>query len=310
MRLLLGFFKLVRLPNLVFIALTQFLFNFCIFHQLYTTSNFYFVDISFYYLTTASVLIAAGGYVINDYFDVNIDEVNKPSKMVVDKIISRRWAIAWHFILSSAGLVFTYLALDMHRQWYLLLFNLASIILLWLYSTNFKKSFLIGNLIISLLVAWTICVVFFSKMYPINALQLASSVQARFFRFMILYSAFAFLVTFIRELIKDVEDMPGDSKFGCKTFPIVLGVSVSRFFISFLLVLLILLLIVVEVYVLQFGWWLMEIYSFVFILIPSVTILIKTKKATTTEDFHALSSKMKWVMLAGILSMLFFVIYI
>ena len=65
----------------------------------------------------ASILIAAGGYVINDYFDVNIDEVNKPSKMVVDKIISRRWAIAWHFILSAAGLVFTWLALDINRQW-------------------------------------------------------------------------------------------------------------------------------------------------------------------------------------------------
>ena len=310
MRLLFGFFKLVRLPNLVFIALTQFLFNFCIFHQLYSSAYFYFADTSFYYLTAASVLIAAGGYVINDYFDVNIDEINKPQKMVVDKLISRRWAIAWHFILSAAGLVFTYLALDMPRQWYLLIFNLASVVLLWLYSTNFKKSFLVGNLIISFLVAWTIGVVFFSKMYPVNALQLASNAQARFFRFMILYAAFAFLVTFIRELIKDVEDMPGDSKFDSRTFPIVFGVSVSRLFISFQLVLLILLLIVVEIYVLQFGWWLMVIYSFVFILIPSTSILFKIKKANKTEDFRLLSSKMKWIMLAGILSMLFFVIYI
>ncbi|HET9431306.1 MAG TPA: UbiA family prenyltransferase, partial [Chitinophagaceae bacterium] len=107
MRLIVAFFKLVRLPNLLFIALTQVLFQYCIFYPLYRDSISKSDDRAFMLLVMASVLIAAAGYIINDYFDINIDEVNKPSRMVVDKLIHRRWAIAWHFILSAAGVLLT-----------------------------------------------------------------------------------------------------------------------------------------------------------------------------------------------------------
>ena len=102
MQLLLGFFRLVRLPNLVFIALAQGLFQFAIYQPIYANQIPAGDTTRFWWLLLASVLIAAGGYVINDYFDVNIDEVNKPEALVVDKIIGRRWAMAWHFLLSGA----------------------------------------------------------------------------------------------------------------------------------------------------------------------------------------------------------------
>jgi 4-hydroxybenzoate polyprenyltransferase len=108
MKLLLAFFRLIRWPNLFFIALTQFLFYYCIiipslpsdyfFQQKALTPNL------FYYLVIASVLIAAAGYIINDYFDINIDQVNKPAKMVVQKIISRHWAILFHLLITLAGI--------------------------------------------------------------------------------------------------------------------------------------------------------------------------------------------------------------
>ena len=108
MKLLLGFFKLIRLPNLFFIALTQLLFQYCIYQPLYEGQVPSDDLLRFTFILFGSLFIAAGGYVINDYFDVDIDEVNKPNALVVGRIISRRWAIAWHFMLSTAGLIFTH----------------------------------------------------------------------------------------------------------------------------------------------------------------------------------------------------------
>src|SRR6186713_3472270 len=111
MRLIAAFFKMIRLPNLLFIALTQVLFLLCIYYPLYK-DVIAATDIkNFILLVFASLFIAAAGYIINDYFDINIDEVNKPERMVVDKFISRRWAIAWHFVFSAIAILLTMLAL-------------------------------------------------------------------------------------------------------------------------------------------------------------------------------------------------------
>src|SRR5690242_7806162 len=98
MSLVAAFLKLVRMPTLIFIDLTQILFQYCIYRSLYEGSIPPDDTRNFILLSLASILIAAAGYIINDYFDINIDEVNKPERMVVDKLINRRWAIAWHFI--------------------------------------------------------------------------------------------------------------------------------------------------------------------------------------------------------------------
>ena len=115
MKLIAAFFKLVRLPNLFFIALTQVLLQYCIYQPLYKGNIPNNDTLHFVFLVLASLLIAAAGYIINDYFDINIDEVNKPEKMVVDKIINRRWAIAWHFMLNSLGLLFSFLAFHLQK---------------------------------------------------------------------------------------------------------------------------------------------------------------------------------------------------
>src|SRR5688572_33495232 len=118
MRLMAAFLKLVRLPNLFFIALSQVLFQYCIYRPMYEGSIPANDTLHFIFLMLASVSIAAAGYIINDYFDINIDEVNKPNRMIVDKVISRRWAIAWHFMLITVGLVLTILALPIMQKWY------------------------------------------------------------------------------------------------------------------------------------------------------------------------------------------------
>lgn len=307
MRLIAAFFRLVRLPNLFFMALTQVLFQFCIYLPLYRGAVPADDGWRFTLLVFASLFIAAGGYVINDYFDINIDEVNRPKRMVVDKVIHRRWAIAWHFMLSGAGIILTALALPLMHKWYLVVANIACIVLLWFYSTNFKKSLLTGNIVISLLTAWTILIIFFSKVEPQDAF---GGEHHRFFRLAVLYAGFAFIISLVREAIKDMEDMPGDVRYGCRTMPIVWGVNATKVYAAVWLIVLIAVLVILQVYVLQFNWWMAVAYSVPCIVFPLLILLFKLRKSHTTADFHQLSVLTKLVMLTGIISMAFFYYYL
>lgn len=310
MRLIAAFFKMIRLQNLVFIALTQALFQICIYYPLYEGSIPQHDTRNFILLVIASLFIAAAGYIINDYFDINIDEVNKPEKMVVDKVISRRWAIAWHFILSSAGIVVTALALPVFEKWYLLAGNILCVILLWLYSTTFKQKLLIGNIIISLLAGWTILLLFFSKVSIADAFMTDHPGQPKLFRFAFLYAGFAFIISLIREAIKDIEDMPGDARYGCRTMPIVWGINATKVYVAVWMIILLAILVVIQVYVLQFRWWWAVVYCVLFIIAPLVLIFLKLFRASSTTDYHKLSSLTKRTMLTGILSMIFFYFYL
>lgn len=307
MKLIFAFLRLVRWPNLVFIVITQFLFEWCIYARVYpmqfeSSNHFQFSLILF-----ASVFIAAAGYIINDYFDQNIDQINKPTKMVVNTIINRRWVIFWHMVLSLAGLFFTMLALPIQLYWHLVLGNLVAILLLWFYSTNFKKQLLIGNIIISLLTAWVILILFFAK-FPLilNELILVDHDKVRFFRLSILYASFAFIISLVREVVKDMEDIEGDQKYGCTTMPIVWGIRVSKVFVAVWMVVLIAALIILQFYVLGLGWWQSALYCFVLIILPLLVILKKLYHANSPESFHTVSTWIKLVMFTGIVSMLFF----
>lgn len=310
MRLIAAFLKMIRLPNLFFIALTQALFQFCIYYPLYRGSIPERDTFSFIFLVAASVFIAAAGYIINDYFDMNIDEVNKPEQMVVGKLISRRWAIAWHFMLSFTGIAFTIIALPFPHKWYLALANVFCVVLLWFYSTTFKAKLLIGNIIISLLTAWTILILFFTKISVAGAISPEHHSQPKLFRFAFLYAGFAFIISLVREAIKDIEDMAGDARYGCRTMPIVWGVNTTKVYTAIWLVILVITLSVTQIYILQFRWWWAVVYCVLFIIAPLINILLRLFRANTTPQYHALSSQSKFVMLTGILSMIFFYFYL
>ena len=135
-----AFFRLVRWPNLVFILLTQFLFEYCIYARVYQGQTGYGIfDTGFFMLAISSVLIAAGGYIINDYFDLNIDEVNKPDRVIVSKIISRRWIIFWHMAVTITGLCCVLFFFPFKNFWHVFILDAGTALLLWLYSVKFKK---------------------------------------------------------------------------------------------------------------------------------------------------------------------------
>ena len=304
MTLVRAFFHLVRWQNLFFILLTQVLFYFCIYYPLYETHN----SKRLILLMLASVFIAAAGYIINDYFDLNIDQINKPDKNVIDRIIHRRWAIIWHLVLSVSGIVLTTLAVG-PGHWYLILTNTACVLLLWFYSTSFKRRLLIGNWVISLLTAWTILVFFFAFSSPGDAFKTSDPLSAKFFRLSFLYGGFAFIISLIREAIKDMEDMKGDARYGCKTLPIVAGIRTTKIYTAVWISVLVATLIILQFYVLQFGWWPSVVYALLLVIVPLLYVLQKLRKAYLSRHFAALSSATKWIMLSGILSMIFFLFY-
>jgi 4-hydroxybenzoate polyprenyltransferase len=304
MKLIGAFLRLIRLPNLAFIVLTQLLFYYCVYQPLYHSKS----DRMVVWLVVSSVFIAAAGYIINDYFDLNIDQINKPKKNVFVKDINRRWAIIWHFGLSILGVVTTWLAVGLHK-WYIIAANIFCVALLWFYSTSFKKQLLIGNVVISLLTSWTVLILFFAFTEPRNAILGNNPEISKFFRVSFLYAGFAFVGTLIREAIKDMEDMEGDERYGCRTLPIVAGIRSTKIYVTIWLVVLIVSLCLLQLYVLQFRWWIAVLYSVILVIIPLVYLLIQLAPSTTAKQFHFLSQLCKMIMLAGILSMLFFRMY-
>lgn len=308
MNVLSAFFKLVRLPNLFFIILTQLLFRFFILRFVYINAEGSpGMKLSlplFYWLVFASVCIAAAGYIINDYFDINIDLVNKPEKIIIDRYIKRRWAIVLHIVLSFTGFIIScYIGYRLNNL-YIPIFNLFAIIALWFYSTTFKKKLLIGNIIISLLTAWVILVLTFSE-YRFRLVS-PEEYWKRLIKLSFIYAGFAFISSLIREVIKDMEDMPGDAKYSCTTMPIVWGIQVSKVFVAVWLVVIIATVTAIQIYVIQLGWWLSAIYSLAVIIIPLIWMLPKLYYAHSAKEFHRLSTTIKLIMLAGILSMIFF----
>jgi 4-hydroxybenzoate polyprenyltransferase len=312
MKLIFAFFRLVRWNNLLFIILTQFLFYYFILLPSFdqqTTSAYKNLLIPFYFylLCASSVLIAAAGYIINDYFDLNIDRLNKPDKLVVEKIIKRRWTILWHWILSSLGiLIGAYVSWRIHNI-IILLSHITCALLLWFYSTTFKRKLLIGNIIVSLLTAWVIMVLYFCEfkheflLHPVY-----HQVLSRMFKFAILYSGFAFIISLVREVIKDIEDMQGDAAYHCRTMPIVWGTNAAKIFAATWLIVLIASLVVIEFYVLQYRWFWGVLYCAVLIVIPLLVVFRDLYRATSTKDYHRLSNFIKIIMITGVLSMIFF----
>lgn len=314
MKLVLAFIKLIRLPNLFFIGLTQVLFHYCIILPIFQNGAAEPVFNNFYLmlLIISSVLIAAAGYIINDYFDINIDQVNKPQMNVVDNIISRRWAMLWHSLFSFIGVAIGfYIGWKLNIFW-LGLMNFFCSVLLFVYSTTFKKQLLSGNLIISILTSWSVSVLGLSTFYIVlnNPDTHLITENSKILRFTILYGAFAFIISLIREAIKDMEDLHGDEKYGCRTMPIVWGVNATKVYTAVWLCVLIGLLLIIQIYLLQYNWWWPVLYGFVFITSVCLMIFRNLFRASASGDFHRLSKQSKIVMLTGILSMIFFYFYL
>jgi 4-hydroxybenzoate polyprenyltransferase len=315
MKLAAAFFRLVRFPNLVFIAVTQILFYYGVilpFAQGVSGASLHMQVDVFWALVAASVTIAAGGYIINDYFDLNIDRVNRPSSLVIEKSIKRRWAMVWHIVLSFAGLVLSFYVGYRLGNPLIGLGNLLVVILLWFYSTTFKKQLLVGNVVISLLTAWVVLILYACE----TQLDLANleapqrEYLSSVFKTAVLYGGFAFVISLVREVVKDMEDMEGDARYHCRTMPIAWGIPVTRSFTITWMIVLAAAVLILVVYTLQIHWWWMAIFMAVAVFLPSLLFMHRIRHASRSVEFAKHSRLLKGIMLAGIVSMVFFKIYL
>lgn len=266
--------RLTRFWNLAIIGLAQY------FTAYFLIGAFTVQDWRLLLLSVTTIMIAAGGYIINDYYDIKIDLINKPDRVVIGKGVTRRYAILFHTALSVSGV-----GLGLLLGWRIALINFLSAFLLWLYSNNLKRQPFIGNLAVALLTGMSIFIV--NVFYqPYNSLVL-------------IYALFAFSMTLVREIIKDMEDWKGDNSFGCRTLPIVWGIRKTKVLLYVFLV-----LFAISVLVLNRLYVGLPLYYFlIFLFIPLIYLGKRLIRADTIRDFTKLSSLCKMIMLLGIGSM-------
>ncbi len=301
-----AFLKLVRIENLFIIAITQICIKYLVFEPINYFSSF--TPFLFSLSLISTILIAAAGYIINDYFDVKTDKINRPDAVVVDVTIKRRWAMVLHIMLNSIGLLIgIYLAIKCH-QIKLILIQAISILLLWFYSTHFKKQLLTGNLIVSILTATIpLLPIVYDYYFSVNGSIIELIAFNSFIKVLIIivigYSCFAFLTSFAREVIKDMEDFKGDVQTGCKTMPIVWGIITSKVVVFFTLIITIMFLLLASIKFFGEGELLAFYYIILALIVPICFMIFIIIKAKNSKQYKMASLLLKLIMLLGIVFM-------
>lgn len=274
--LVFNYLKMIRALNLFMVALTQYL------TAIFLISNGnnwleILTNKGFFLLVSSTVIITSAGYLINDYYDIKIDYVNRPDRVQVGKTLKRRWVIVSHTALNLLGI-----AIGFYISPVIGIINFFAAFFLWLYSNQLKRLPFIGNFVIASLTGTTLFLVgeFFGQR-----------------EYLILtYAIFAGFITLVREIIKDMEDLKGDERFGCKTLPIIWGIANTKKFIYLIILL--------------FGitvWLMISSISVVLpfaLIITLILLIFGLAKADTVREYHRLSTYCKLIMLLGVISMI------
>lgn len=297
--------KHLRTPNLVMIAFLMISIRYFLMAPIIQSNELHLLlsHWSFAGLILSCVLIAAGGYLINDYYDQVADAINKPAK----KLQSPEKALHWYGVLSVSGI-----ALGAVVGWQAGLLNLAIIhiiitFLLWKYAESWKGVPLLGHLVVA---SFLVVLVFLPLLYEyiaVSVLYREAAASARYLLYATLaYACFAYLSTLVRELAKAIQDTEGDLAAGYNTLPIKYGIAFTRRLAAVLQLITILLLVLFLVMQIQSQSWYTAAYLFTAVLLPGALALVSLLNSTQTSDYASVSSRMKWFMLGGIGSMAFF----
>ncbi|MCB7480422.1 geranylgeranylglycerol-phosphate geranylgeranyltransferase [Christiangramia sediminis] len=295
---MLHFLKLIRVGNLIFIALTMFLIKYGLFEpfEVAITLNLF----GFSMLVLAVVCVAASGYVINDIFDVSADLKNKPKRTIIGNQISEKTAYRLFFILNiiGVGLGF-YLSNMIGRPGFVAFFIFGSAIL-YIYNSQFQQSILIGNILVSIIVGLIPVGVGLYDLLPAITPQ-NQQTQSVIFSILIDYSIFAFLINLLREIVKDQEDIDGDYNAGYKTLPIVLGKKRTNR-ILFVAALLPLGFLIYYIYQYLFENVSAVVYALFLLVAPLLFFLVNIWTAQKKSEFTRLSLILKFVLFFGLIS--------
>lgn len=296
------YLRLVRYQNLLLLALAQFLVRYGIIIPMgadVSLSNFQFT-----LLILATVLIAAAGNLINDFYDIHIDRVNKPEQVLIGKSVSPKTANNLYIALTASGVgIGFYLANSIGKPEFAALFIAVSATL-YIYASNLKAMLLVGNLIISLLVAISILLVpIFDLMSAITPENKA--LNNTIFRLILQFAGFAFFTNFIREIVKDLLDINGDKKGNINSLPILIGRK-RTVKIVFLLAILLLFCVLYFMNNALYDQKTPMLYFLFAIVAPLIYFIIKSWDASKNKEYRLLSLLLKVVMTTGVLAMLLY----
>lgn len=296
------YLSLVRYQNLILLALMQLVFRYGFLeHEMVVLA---LNDWQYLLLVLATVLIAAAGYVINDIFDQEADAINRPNHQLVGKSISETAAYNLYVGLNliGVGLGF-YLSNVIEKPSFATIFIFIAACL-YFYATTLKGIILVGNFVVAFILALSVLIIGIFDLYPMTFHGNQNQMRV-LFSILTDYAVFAFLINFIREIIKDAEDVKGDFNQGIQTLPIILGINrTAKVIFGLLLIPVLLVFWYINTYLMQNELYLAVIYLLVLVLSPLLYSLVKSWNAKTIKEFHHLSQILKIIIFFGICSIL------
>ncbi|SDH09264.1 4-hydroxybenzoate polyprenyltransferase [Flavobacterium omnivorum] len=297
-KLFMNFLKLIRYQNLLMLAFMQLIFRYGFFKI--QNVPLALTDWQYWLLVLSTVLLAAGGYIINNIFDQDTDNNNNPNSVIVGKSISENQAYNLYGIVTVAGvLIGFYLSNMIQKPGFASLFILIAAAL-YLYASSLKQMMLIGNIIVALLLSFSVLIIGFFDLYPAAGIDKPQQMRI-FFSILLDYAIFAFMINLLREIVKDIEDIQGDYNQGMNTLPIAIGKSKTAKIVCVLsLIPLSFILYYINKYLIEVVF--VTVYLLVFVVGPLLFFTIKIWTATSKKEFHNLSSLLKLILFFGILS--------
>lgn len=251
------------------------------------------MDVNYFIaMLLGTVLIAAAGNIINDVLDLEIDKINKPERLIIGQFVSKKTALGAY---AGFNLIALFLVLWVGEKG-LIIFFCSAIVLLYFYSKSWKKKPLIGNIVVALLCAWIVV-----EFWWVEREQLSA-----YWTFILAsYAAFAFFSTISRELVKDLEDLEGDKKMGCKTFAIVSGSNATKQLMNLSLFCLLVVLLM-EAYLMYHNAKLIALgYLLLMLILPLFYLVRCNQRANQKSEYRQLSKLIKMYMLLGIILLFF-----
>lgn len=310
------YLKLLRVGNLAFLAILLFVMEKWVALPLLQLAQFS-EQMPWWVLTLiilATVFVAAGGYVINDYFDVKIDRINRPDDLVVTRHISREGAMRLFQVLTLVGVLMALGVAWWARSWTLAMIFIVIPGLLWFYSASYKRQLLIGNIVVafaSALVPLLIAIINADYLAHLYGEALAyTPIVGQLYVWLGGFAIFAFLMTLVREMVKDIEDREGDCEMECRTIPIVWGVKTTKIIVTILLLAIAALIVYIAWAVLPFphSWQSFSTRYVVFgLLVPIACIITLLWASTNQVEIRRTQLVLKFMMFMGV--MYSFVIY-
>lgn len=294
------YLQLIRYKNLLLLALMQLIFRYGFLNQ--QDGYLALADWQYFLLVLSTVLLAAAGYVINDIFDQETDTINRPEKVIVGKAISESRAYNIYVGLNIAGVAIGfYLSNLIDKPSFATIFIFIAACL-YFYATTLKKMLLLGNILVAFILGLSVLIIGVFDLYP--ATYDGNRDQMRvLFKILTDYAVFAFIINFIREIIKDIEDVKGDYNQGMQTLPIVLGVERTAKIVFVLLVIPIMMVLwYINQNLMQNELFYAVIYSLLLVLGPLLYCMMKIWNAKSNHDFKHISTILKWIIFFGILS--------